>query len=401
MKLDSSLFAATHRVMFLGGTVQALLTMAYWSLHTGAHYAGLFALPVPPLLTLLPASMFHALLLGSGVFPWFVFGFILTAGPRWQGAGELNQRDYLPPFLFLATGWIGIWAALFVPGLLSAAIALALAGWMLVLRQLWRIAMCPAQSREHIGYVGIASALGCTGLACHAVAAMQSEPVWGRVAIALTIWGFLLPVFATVAHRMLPFFSSAVARNYVVRRPAWALRVVLASSAGHGLLYALDLSDLFWIPDLPAMVAAAALSRVWWHPGVLGNRMVSVLHVSFAWVAPAFALSAAGSIFQGFGGQAPLHALTLGFFASMLVGMVTRVTLGHSGRPVQADAAMWNAFCLMQAAAVVRVLADLPFIGGGVVMLWASSLLWLAAFGRWAVSYAPALWRPRADGRPG
>jgi uncharacterized protein involved in response to NO len=107
------------------------------------------------------------------------------------------------------------------------------------------------------------------------------------------------------------------------------------------------------------------------------------------------------NVAPGFLGQAPLHALTLGFFASMLLGMASRVTMGHSGRPLTADEFMWRAFCLMQAAAILRVVSELPSLPGAAILMWLSSLLWLGGFALWAWRFAPALWRPRADGQPG
>lgn len=400
MTSEATLFSAPHRVMFLGGTVQALLAMTFWALETGGHYAGLWNMPVPPLLTLLPPGSIHALLMGSGVFPWFVFGFILTAGPRWQGAQELRKKDYLPPFLLLAAGWLLVWPAVFVPSLLGVGLTGAVAGWLLVLRLLFRLARQPAQSREHIGYVAMAGGAGCAGLGAFLVPLWGGDVAWLRYSVALTVWGFLLPVFVTVAHRMLPFFSSSVSRDYRVQRPAWALRVLLAASLAHGGLFAADRPEFYWVADVPATVAAAVLSRLWWHRGVRDHRMVLVLHIAFGWLAPAFALSSLSSLFPAIGGQAALHAMTLGFFASMLVGMVSRVTLGHSGKPVAADRTMWAAFCLMQAAALVRVTSGLP-VPGAALMVWLSSLCWLTAFGIWAARYAPMLWRPRADGKPG
>ncbi len=400
MMFQASFFAAPHRVMFLGGTVQALLAMGYWALQTGGHYAGFWPVPVWPLLTVLPQSVWHALLMGSGVFPWFVFGFILTAGPRWQGASDLSKRNFLLPFLWLATGWALVWVALFVPGILVVGLALVFAGWVLVARILTRIALLPSPSREHIVYVALATWLGVTGIGAYVTQAANGDLFWGRLGISLTIWGFLLPMFVTVSHRMLPFFTSAVICGYVVQRPVWALRTLLAGSVAHGALSQFGLLDWLWLADLPAMIAAATLSRLWWQRGLIGHRMHVVLHIAFAWLAPAFALFALQSLLPGKLGQAAMHALTIGFFSSMLIGMVSRVTLGHSGRPVLADDAMWTAFCLMQAAAVLRVLGDLVLPMGG-LLLTASSVVWLGAIGLWAVAYAPALWRPRADGKPG
>ena len=228
---------------------------------------------------------------------------------------------------------------------------------------------------------------------------------WARLGISLILWGFLLPVFLTVAHRMLPFFTSSTVPAYRVHRPQWALRSLIGLSLAHGTLAFFEQSEWLWLADLPAMLVAVRLTWLWWSRAALANRMLSVLHVAFAWVGAAFALFALQSLLRnvvpGFLGQAPLHALTLGFFASMLIGMASRVTMGHSGRPIAADDVMWRAFCMMQAAAVLRVLSELPVLPGAHALMWFSSLLWLGAFGLWAWRYAPAFWRPRADGKPG
>lgn len=401
MMFRASFFSAPHRVMFLGGSVQALVAMGFWSLQTGGHYAGLWPVPVWPLLATMPLSVWHALLMGSGVFPWFIFGFILTAGPRWQGAADLGQRDFLPPFLSLATGCVLVWLALFLPLTLAPGLAAMLVGWAMVARILTRIAGLPAMGREHIAYAAVAAWLGAAGVGGYLIQTITGDAAWGRLGISLTIWGFLLPVFVTVSHRMLPYFSSAVTPGYAVRRPVWALRTLLGASIAHGAMSLFEISHGLWLADLTAMVSAAYLSLAWWQRGVAGNRMVAVLHIAFAWLAPAFALFVLHDLSPGSVGQAPMHALVIGFFSSMMIGMVSRVTLGHSGRLVRADRAMWSAFCAMQGAAVLRVASDLPLPGGGAVMLWLSSVAWLAAFGIWAAAYAPALWRPRDDGKAG
>ena len=397
--------SAPHRVMFFSGAVQALAVMAFWSLELGGRYAGLWPAPVWPLLALFPVSLLHALLASCGVFPLFIFGFILTAGPRWQGAGELAQRDFVPAFVLLACGWFLVWAALLLPKLLVPGRALALGGWIAVASTLTRIVRQRATEREHIVFITIACWLGAAGLGAFLVFFAGGAMGWARLGIALAIWGFLLPVFLCVAHRMLPFFTSSAVPGYVLHRPAWALRVLLALSLAHGALTFLEQARWLWLADLPAMLVAGRLTWLWWSRAAMANRMLSVLHVAFAWLGPAFGLFALQSLLRdampGFLGQAPLHALTLGFFASMLLGMASRVTMGHSGRAVAADDVMWRAFCMMQAAAVLRVVSELPALPGAYHLMWLSSLLWLGVFGLWAWRYAPACWRPREDGKPG
>ena len=391
--------------MFLSGAVQALLVMAFWSLELGGRSAGLWSAPVWPLLTLFPAFLLHALLTSCGVFPFFIFGFILTAGPRWQGAGELSQRDFLPAFALMAGGWLMVWASLLLPQLLVAGLALVLGGWAIVGTVLVRLARYRTTEREHILYVAVACWLGAAGLGAFLIVAAGGSLGWARAGVSLVVFGFLLPVFLTVAHRMLPFFTSSAVRGYVVHRPAWALRSLLGLSLAHGALMVLELRSLLWLTDLPAMVVAGRLTWLWGSRDAISNRMLAVLHIAFAWVAPAFALFALQSLLHGalpgFLGPAPLHALTLGFFASMLLGMASRVMMGHSGRPVAADEVMWRAFCTMQAAALLRVASELPGLPGAQALMWLSSLFWLGAFALWAWRYAPACWRPRADGKPG
>lgn len=403
--LIRTLFAAPHRAMFLAGAIQALAVMMFWSLELGGRYAGLWPVPALPLLTLLPAFVLHALLISCGVFPFFIFGFILTAGPRWQGGGELPQRNFVPAFLLLASGWLTVWAALLLPQLLVAGLALVLGGWIAAVLTLTRIARYRATEREHIVFVTIACWLGAAGLGAFLMFAAGGAIGWARLAISLTVWGFLLPVFLSVAHRMLPFFTASTVRGYVLHRPAWALRSLLGASLLHGALAFLERPQWLWLADIPAALVAGRLTWLWWSGAAMTNRMLAVLHVAFAWLSPAFALFALQSLLSdvmpGLLGQAPLHALTLGFFASMLLGMASRVTLGHSGRAVAADNVMWLAFCMMQAAALLRVVSEVPALPGAYHLMWLSSLLWLGAFGLWAWRYAPACWRPREDGRPG
>ena len=261
----------------------------------------------------------------------------------------------------------------------------------------------PGRDRLHIRLVVTALLLGLAGIGAFAAAAAGADSRWARLGIALGLWGCLLPLFATVAHRMLPFFTGAAIPGYVAYRADWALSVLWLASLGHGLLSWREAGHWLWLPDLAGAAVAVHLTLRWNLRASLAERMVAVLHIAFAWVGLAFAMSAVDSLLSLAGravfGLAPLHALTLGFFASMLIGMASRVTLGHSGQPVRANGAMWNAFRALQAATLLRILAELapPLTS----LSLAAALLWLGAFTAWAGRFGPYLWRPRADGKPG
>lgn len=390
------LLTAPHRGMFAAATVQALLTMGWWTIDLAGRYGGLW----PSLPWRLPPSWLHALVLCYGVFAFFIFGFILTAGPRWQKQPDTPATVFRPAVLLLATGWLVADLGLAIPILLPAGLLLALAGWSVAAGFLWRLVLRSAGDRMHIGLMATAQTAGASGLLCFAGLA-AGGPVWlGPLAIALGIWAYLLPVFLIVIHRMLPFFSQGVIRGFQARRPAWALYLMVAGSVLHGLLGYLELSAWTWLADLPAAAAAIRLTVLWRLFDSLAEKIVAVLHIAFAWAGIGFGLLATNSLLLLAGlpglGFAPMHALTIGFLSSTLMGMASRVTLGHSGRPIVGDGVMWIGFWTMQAAAILRIASEFWVVAHPL-----AALAWLVGFAYWAWHYAPAYWRPREDGQPG
>lgn len=394
-------FHAPHRVMFLAGATQGLLAMLWWAFDLAARYGVLHAAPTWPL----PPSWIHAALMTFGFFPFFIFGFVMTAGPRWQAAAPVAESAYLAAFVLMGAGWLGVYAALWLPPLLLPALGLVLAGWCAGLPALLRVARTPSNEQTHIVAVVGGLTLGALMLAAF-LGFAAGGPGWlAPVALKGGLWFFLLPVFTALCHRMLPFFSSAVVPNYRVVRPLWVLHLLLACYAGHGILEAAGLPQWTWLFDLPAALAAGGLSVAWQLRKCLAVRLLAVLHVAFAWLGVSLALHAAHSLLlltgSGSLGLAPLHALTLGFFASAVVGMVTRVTLGHSGRPLNADNATWLIFWGMQGVAVLRIVAEFVLLPGAASLSFLAALGWLAVFGAWYAKFAPIYLKSRPDGHPG
>jgi uncharacterized protein involved in response to NO len=201
---------------------------------------------------------------------------------------------------------------------------------------------------------------------------------------------------------MIPFFTASVVPFVTAFRPWWLLAALAGTPVAHGAIAALGFDAWTWLVDLPAAALMLWLAFRWGIVQSLRVRLLAMLHLGFLWYGIGFLLAAAHSLAALAGGSgAPLaatHALGIGFAASLLMAMVTRVTCGHSGRTLAADAVTWRLFQLLQAAAVVRIAADvLP----GRAWLPAASALWVAAFVPWCLKYAPVYWRPRADGRPG
>jgi uncharacterized protein involved in response to NO len=214
---------------------------------------------------------------------------------------------------------------------------------------------------------------------------------------------------------MIPFFSSRVLENYVVVHPCWILWLMIACSVGHGILQLPETGSSYtWLLDFPLAVSAAYLSFTW---GLLRSfriHLLAVLHIAFAWLLIGMLLHGLQSLvlFMSGGaswvmGLAPLHALGIGCFAGMVLGMASRVTLGHSGRPLVMDEVTWRIFLAFQLAALFRVLPDVlaaifPQAASLAPSLYLlAGVAWVICFTLWAFRFAPIYWRPRIDGKPG
>jgi uncharacterized protein involved in response to NO len=133
----------------------------------------------------------------------------------------------------------------------------------------------------------------------------------------------------------------------------------------------------------------------------LRDPLVSSLHAGMAWVAMGLLLVAAGDLERTVPPTAGLHALTAGAMGSMILAVMTRVSLGHTGRPLVLPRGAVGSYLLVHTGAAARVLA--AFAPGPIQssLLLLGGLLWAAAFGLFAIVYGSILTRPRIDGKEG
>jgi len=401
------LLAAPHRPFFLAGVIQAVATMLLWLVILGGWYIP--AMPVVPLTIFGTAT--HTFLQVYGLFTFFVFGFILTVLPRWLAGTPVSRGRYTTIAALMAAGMGVVYAGFFNHRLVAfAGGVLFVAGWGLGLWTLlgvWR-----ASRREGKGFalfpLGCITA-GALGAAVYVAWLATSQPILLKTSVAMGLWLYLVPLIVAVSHRMIPFFSAGVLRDYQVVKPGWTLPATLLCVVVHFLLTVTGHGEYTLVSDLPLALLVGWHSYQWGLARSLRVPLLGVLHISFAWLGVAMALYAIDSLLQlgtagaglGFG---PLHALGIGFVSGMVVAMATRVSMGHSGRPLVADrVALWT-FALVQVTAVVRVLAEIVPLTTGMLRFWlilAAAILWLAAFVPWSVRFGAIYLRPRIDGQPG
>lgn len=399
--LPKILAAAPHRMMFFAGAAAVVLSMLWWACFLGAGYFG-HAFPAAPV----PAGWAHAVLTQYGMLPLFIFGFLLTVFPRWMGQPALTKRHYVPVFAGMFGGYLLAHIGLLdLKPLLIVGLAMMCAGWIYALIALGRILLRNGAKDRHALSCYVALLLGVSGLAAFLAFVLGAPAQLATVAIKLGTFGLLLPIYFTVGHRMIPFFSaSAIGVGYRPFKPSWSLPLLWALLLGHLVLELTHSLDWLWLTD--ASLALLFL-RHWlgWQPWkCMRPGLLAALYLAFAWLPVAFVLFAAQSLILHFSGEfvlgrAPVHALTIGFFGSMLVAMVTRVTQGHSGRPLQMGAIPWLTFTLLQLVALTRIYSEVATN----MALWQviAAFGWLIAFAPWVLRSLWILLTPRIDGRPG
>lgn len=393
------LTAAPHRPLFAAGALQLVAVMVFWALELAAR----LPLGIPAMRYAVPAPWAHAVLMLYAIFPFFIFGFLLTVYPRWLGLSPVPRAAYVRVFVLMAPGallaYVGFYAH---TGILALGIALMIAGWLSGLASLLAVARQTRDPGPHVRVLNLALTGGALGLLAFLGAVLLGRTALYVIAREAGLWLFLVPVIFVVSHRMVPFFSQSALPNYEAMRPAFSLPVMGLCVVGHFVVEVAGIPAWRLLFDAP--LAAVALHHTWrWgFRRSFEVRLLAMLHIAFLWLGIAMALYAAQSAALLFGvdalGRAPLHALGIGFIAGMAIAMASRVTLGHSGRPLAADRLTWAVLLALNVVALTRIAAE--FLPTTPLNLLAA-LGWLAAMGIWAVRYTPMYARPRLDGKPG
>lgn len=399
-ELAALLSSAPHRLMFLAGATAVIVSMLWWAcVLAGWRYGWAFPQPT------VPAGWAHAVLTQYGMLPMFVFGFLLTVFPRWTNQPALGRRHYVPVFAGVFGGYLLAHAGLLgMPALFVAGLVAMLFGYLAGLLALGRVLWTNRGRDRHALSTWTALLVGATGLALFITYVLGAPPQLAVIAIKLGTFGLLLPVYFTVCHRMIPFFSANVVNDYRVVRPAWSLPLLWLLLVAHVVIELGGEARWRWLADLPLALFFAWHVIAWQPWKARRPGLLAVLHLAVLWLPLAFVLYAAQSLvlFADGGsilGRMPVHVLTVGYFGSMLLAMVTRVTQGHSGRPLQMSRTAWLTFAALQAVTLLRAWAELAPDSAG--WLAFSAFAWVAAFLPWVVRSSWIYLTPRADGRPG
>lgn len=344
----------------------------------------------------LPGAFWHSHEMVFGFIAAVITGFLFTAVRNWTG---------LPTPAGVSLGLIVlVWAAgRILPatgpeqlGIVLDVLFLPLVGIAIA------VPIFRSSNKRNYKVVALIAAMAILHFVLH-LALGGELPGWLSRASLFAVMDVIAILFAVVGGRVIPAFTrNAVKGSDPVHRlwvevSAFGLLLILAVAtlAGGGMAFS------SWMFVLPAFLAAAAhaVRLAYWQPAVtLGNPLLWMMPVAYSWLPVALLLRG----LSGFAIVPPsswIHALTAGAFTSLMIAMMMRSTLGHTGRRLEASKADVILFLMLQLAAISRVLAGI--VADYRVMTIVAGAFWITAFMVFLARYVPMLLLPRVDGRPG
>lgn len=375
------------RPFFFGGAAWGLIALTLWLFAL----AGAAALP-----THFDPLAWHRHEMLFGFVGAVVAGFLLTAIPNWTGRLPIAGK----PLAALFGLWAAARMAVLFSGTIGALPAALDVGFFAVLAGVAAREVLAAKNRN-LPVVGIVLLLGLACALDHGAASgLLSQPDSGWQAGAAVI----VLLISLIGGRITPSFT----RNWMAKQ---GITRGLPQQPGRFDLLAIAMtaaSMLAWIVLEPGAASAGLLAAAgvlqaarlarWGGWRTVRDPLVLILHVGYAWVPAGLLLLALSEAGQAVPQSAAVHAITAGAMATMILAVMTRATLGHTGRTLKAGSATIGIFALVTAGAVLRVGAALGQLDYTLGMR-ASALTWGAALLLFLFAYGPILWRARVEER--
>ena len=378
-------FALGFRPFFLAAGVYAVLLMALW------------VLVLRGSLDLGGLSPFiwhgHEMVFGFAVA--VIAGFLLTAAQNWTGIRTPSGAPLAMLFLLWAAGRLGF----LVPGLPAWLVATVDLAFLPALALALAVPILRAGQLHNFPFPIMLLVLTAANALVHAEALGWTSGT-ARPGLHLAVYVVVMMI-VVMGGRVIPSFTD---NKLHTRARRWKTieRLVPVVTLG-ALASALIAPDSTVTALLAALAAAVHAIRLagWFTPRFWSVPLLWILHLGYAWVVLGFALLALSAAGLSTPAVNALHAFTAGAIGTLTLGMMARVSLGHTGRMLEPAPVMTRAFVLINLAALIRVTLPLFFPGVYMQIMTVAGLAWVAAFGLFVVVYAPMLLRPRVDGKSG
>lgn len=346
----------------------------------------------------LPPTVWHGHEMVFGFAIAVISGFLLTAASNWTGRHTASGV------------WLGALVGLWIAGRIVVVAGGGLPLWLVIgldiaflpiLAIVLAVPLLATGNRRNVIFPIVLLILGLINVSIHlgSTGTIDWDPSRGlRVGIDL-----ILLMIGVLGGRVIPSFTKNALPHARVNPCQKAGILALLSLAALAIAEAASGN-----PVLTGSIALAAglinilRMRGWGTFATLRHPILWILHVGYGWLAAGLILRGAADLTDMVALDAGIHALTLGAIGSMIIGMMSRVALGHTGRSIVPAPLTVAAYWLVNAAALLRVVFTMSSSDElRAASLFGSGILWSLAFAAFAIVYLPILSRPRADGRPG
>jgi len=364
-----ALWELGFRPFYLLASSFAALSIGLWALQFKGYLPNAY----------LRGPMWHAHEMLFGFTLAVLTGFLLTAAQNWSGQ-PTPKGAYLAA---LAALWVAGRVLVLSPwGWLAAAVNVA---FPLALATALAIPLYKARNRRNYFFVALLVLMAWAQLLVH-LNGLEAIRIPGWAGILLGLDGMLF-VICVMGGRVIPMFTNNAIPGAQALRHPWVEKIAL------GLVLLILVADALqvsgtWLALLALLTMLAHLIRLGlWRPWkTLKTPLVWVLHAAYGWIPLHLALRAMAAM-DWVSSSAATHALTTGAVGGMVIGMMTRTALGHTGRKLIAGKAEISCYVLVAAAAWVRV--GVPLVDASMlpVAILVSATLWSAGFAIYTLKY--------------
>lgn len=330
-----------------------------------------------------------------------IAGFLLTAVTNWTGAAPLAGLRLLGLVGLWLAGRLAFWFAGGLPTWLVAAVDLLFFPVLAI--YLARVLLAHGNKRNLV-LVAVLALLTLGNLLMHLgfvmgnTAALQSGEALGLDVIIL--------LMVVVAGRITPAFSANWLRMNGGNPDSvtQSLRVTQLAMGSVILLLVVTLLPLPARVEAVVALAAGVINGVrliqWAGWQTWREPLLWILHLAYAWIVVALMLRGLSGFTDGLASSVWRHVLAVGGIGTLIIGVMSRVAVGHTGRPLKLQPLGLLMYIAITLAALLRLATATQWLDYrlGITL---SALAWISAFGLFVVLYTPILARPRPDGRPG
>ena len=397
MPKQTILFSVGFRPFFLAASAYGAMALGAWTGWLGDAWA----LP-----EVYPSGAQHGHEMMFGFALAAVAGFLLTAVPQWTSSKPLSGA----PLAALAGAWLIGRLAILGAGIIGPVGAM-------VLDLLFSLGLClaigaklvKAQNRRNYGFIVLLGLAALANFCWHMEMAGFTDDLEGAFVEELSgtalelMLNLLLIVIAIMGGRVIPMFSANWMRRQgevlPIVHPEWLKRgCIIGLILVAGAEFLSPVLDERYIGILAMLAGLAYLIRLrgWSGHKTYAHPLVWILHLAYFWLCLALFLKG-GQYLGAVPEAAARHAAAVGAVGTMIMAIMPRVSLGHSGRDLILPRPMLAAYALFVLTPILRVAS--PFLNDDLsqAALMASGLCWTGAFAIFLATFAPILLAPRVD----